>query len=85
MSKLQYTVRAVPFEIIIALRKQAKRTGKSLNQTTIEALAKGVGITPNTSFDDLDWFIGKKSMDAQSFDKALLWLNTLPKEERGTI
>jgi hypothetical protein len=80
MNNTQYTIRSIPPKVDQALRSQAKKTGKSLNETAIEALAKGAGVTPEATFDDLDWFIGNKSIDDNSFDDALRWLDNLPKD-----
>ncbi len=79
MTSRQYTIRSVPPKLDNALRQQAKKSGKSLNEVVIETLAKGAGITPNITFDDLDWFIGNNSLDS-SFEKALEWLDDLPKD-----
>jgi hypothetical protein len=80
MSKTQYTIRSIPPKVDQALRSQAKKTGKSLNEIAIEALAKGAGVTPDSTFNDLDWFIGNKSIDDKSFNDALNWLDSLPKD-----
>ncbi len=45
----------------------------------MEALTKGSGLTEGATFDDLDWFIGKKSLDS-SFDRTIDWLDSAPKE-----
>jgi hypothetical protein len=79
MSNTQYTIRSIPPKVDQVLRKRAKNTGKSLNEVALEALAKGSGVTPNATFDDLDWFIGKQSLDTD-FDKAIKWLDSLPKD-----
>jgi hypothetical protein len=79
MSNTQYTIRSVPAKVDQALRKRAKKTGKSLNEIAVEALAKGAGITPNATFDDLDWFIGSMETDSE-FDKAMVWMDSLPKD-----
>jgi len=42
---MQYTVRGVPKVLDAALREQARAAGKSLNETAIEALADGAGLT----------------------------------------
>ncbi len=41
---MQYTVRNVPKRLDAALRRAAGEQGKSLNQVTIEALTRGVGV-----------------------------------------
>ncbi|MGH9513454.1 MAG: hypothetical protein ACRD2U_15090 [Terriglobales bacterium] len=41
---MQYTVRNVPGHLDAALRRKARDQGKSLNDVTIEALARGAGV-----------------------------------------
>lgn len=79
MKNTQYTVRSIPPKLDIALRQRAKKTGKSLNEVVIETLAKGAGIAPNATFNDLGWFIGNKSL-GRPFDEALEWLDSAPKD-----
>jgi hypothetical protein len=45
----------------------------------IAALEKGAGVSPHSSFDDLDWFIGGKTLNS-SFEEDIEWLNSVPKE-----
>ncbi len=78
---MQYTIRSVPPIVDKALRDRARKSGKSINEVAVEALAKGVGVIPNSIFNDLDWFIGNKSLDA-SFNDALNWLDNLPQDIR---
>ena len=80
MSKTQYTIRSIPPKVDQALRKRAKKTGKSLNEVALEALAKGAGVTPGAHFNDLDWFIGSRSLDSAPFEEAQEWLDSLPKD-----
>lgn len=79
MSNRQYTVRSVPPKLDTALRRRARKTGKSLNEVLIESLAVGAGVSPDANFDDLDWFIGNKSLGA-SFTDEIDWLDAAPKE-----
>lgn len=79
MKSSQYTIRSIPPKLDLALRRRAQKSGKSLNEVLVETLAIGVGISPNTNFNDLDWFIGNKSLGV-SFDQTIDWLNTAPKE-----
>lgn len=57
MKGIQYTVREVPKEVDRALRALAKREGKSLNTTVLDALRRSSGLsgTPpiNHDFDDI--------------------------------
>jgi len=41
---MQYTIRGVSSAIDEAIRTRAKATGKSLNETALDALADGVGL-----------------------------------------
>lgn len=41
---MQYTIRGVPQAVDEALRTRAKSTGKSLNETALDALAEGAGV-----------------------------------------
>ena len=42
---MQYTIRRIPPAIDDALRARARAGGKSLNETAVEALAEGAGLT----------------------------------------
>ncbi|MHB8264249.1 MAG: FitA-like ribbon-helix-helix domain-containing protein [Acidimicrobiales bacterium] len=81
MKSIQYTIRSIPPKVDRALRIRAHKTGKSLNEVAIEALAKGAGIVPGATFNDLDWFIGNKSLD-ESFSEAMEWLDNAPMDIR---
>ncbi len=76
---MQYTIRAIPPKLDTALRRRAQKTGKSLNEVLIETLAKGAGVSPDANFNDMDWFIGNKTLDS-SFDRSLDWLDAVPKD-----
>ena len=39
---IKYTIRGISPELDAVLRKRAKATGKTLNQTVLEALERGV-------------------------------------------
>jgi hypothetical protein len=41
---MQYTIRKIPKSLDAALRRRAKEQDKSLNEVTIEALARGTGM-----------------------------------------
>jgi hypothetical protein len=42
---MQYTLRGIPATVDRALRDRARRSGKSLNEAAIDALAEGVGVS----------------------------------------
>ena len=76
---MQYTLRSIPPKLDKELRKRAKNSGKSLNEVSLEALAKGVGLVDDgRKFTDLDWFIGSKPKDDKQFEKSQKWLDSLP-------
>jgi len=67
----QYTIRKVPRELDFELRRRAKKSGKSLNQTIIKELSEKLGIagaaSEQTIGSTLDWFIGS-GIDQQTLD-----------------
>jgi plasmid stability protein len=42
---MQYTIRGIPAGVDSALRARARAAGKSLNETAVDALAEGSGVT----------------------------------------
>ncbi len=80
MKSIQYTIRSIPPNLDQALRDRARKTGKSLNEVTIDSLSTGVGLKENTVFTDLDWFIGSKNNDDLSLEKSMNWLDKLPND-----
>lgn len=68
---VQYTLRQIPRELDAALRRKAKREGKSLNQVALEALTRGAGTEQAPlKFHDLDFAIGTW-VDDPEFDKII--------------
>lgn len=68
---MQYTIRNVPESLDEALRRAAREQDKSLNDITIEALARGLGITGDRSRQrDLSDIAGTWRKDP-AFDRAL--------------
>ena len=77
----QYTIRKIPLSVDQCLRKRASATGKSFNQTVLDALAKGTGdqTTLRTDFDFLIGSMTKKEaveiegivQEARKIDKEL--------------
>ena len=69
---MQYTVRNVPPDVDRALRRRARREGKSLNEITVEALRDAAGLASHLvrkrSLADV---VGSWQEDAE-FDAALL-------------
>jgi hypothetical protein len=67
----QYTIRNMPEPVDRYLRRQARRSGKSLNQTIISELSERAGVTkdgkPTSLLESLSWFIGS-GMDQDVID-----------------
>ena len=66
----QYTIRNVPDAVDRALRKLARASGKSLNETTLEALSKAAGTDSSARLDEFRDIIGSWVEDPE-FDRAL--------------
>lgn len=77
---MQYTVRNLPRALDEALRRAAREQGKSLNEVTIEALARGAGVTGERSRQrDLSDIAGSWRKDP-AFDRALATQDTIDEE-----
>ncbi len=66
----QYTIRNVPEEVDRALRKQAKASGKSINEVALDALAKAARIDSLSRLEEFRDIIGSWVEDPE-FDRAL--------------
>ena len=77
---MQYTIRNVPRTLDEALRRAARERGKSLNEVTIEALARGAGLTgERTRQRDLSDVAGSWRKDP-AFDRAVAAQDTIDEE-----
>ncbi len=54
-------------------------TGKPLNTLVVETLQRAKQPSSSVAHDDLDWFVGVDSPDAEQ-DSAQAWLDTMPAE-----
>jgi hypothetical protein len=67
----QYTLRAVPDSIDLALRNRSRLESKSLNAVALEALARGLELDAQpVKHTDLDSLIGSWQEDP-AFDQAI--------------
>ncbi|MBN1686885.1 MAG: hypothetical protein JW852_09540 [Spirochaetales bacterium] len=67
----QYTIRNIPEALDRELRERARQRGMSLNDATIEAIKRGLGIVESEiEYHDLDDLIGTWKKDTR-FDQAL--------------
>jgi hypothetical protein len=77
---MQYTIRQVPANLDQALRRTARERGKSLNEVTIEALARGAGVSGERDRQrDLADIAGTWRKDP-AFDSALAAQHTIDEE-----
>lgn len=77
---VQYTVRAVPADIDAALRRQARREGRSLNDVTLEALRRGLGLAVGDGpRNDLGRFAGAWVEDP-AFDEMIATFDRIDDE-----
>jgi hypothetical protein len=67
---MQYTLRKIPSEVDKALRRRARKEGKSLNEVAIEALSRGAGVEMTAQNHELDFAIASWTEDPE-FDKAM--------------
>lgn len=67
---VQYTIRGVPADVDLALRRKAHRRKISLNRLLVEELIKSVGEAPEPSHRSLRALAGRWKEDTQ-FDRAL--------------
>ena len=70
---MQYTIRDIPKEVDDALRRRAKRQGRSLQVVALEALSLGAGVAVNgqrVKRRDLSHFAGTYVPDP-AFEEAL--------------
>jgi hypothetical protein len=71
MTLFQYTVRGVSERLHARIRELATREGKSLNETVLQAISIGVGMTENQiRYADLDDLAGTWVNDPE-FDAAV--------------
>jgi plasmid stability protein len=64
---MQYTLRNIPKNLDRALRDKARAERKSLNAVALDALKRGLGLNGEAvRYDDLDWFFGGNTIDANS-------------------
>lgn len=74
---MQYTIRNVPESLDAALRRSAREQGKSLNDVSLEALARGAGVLgPRRRQRDLSQIAGTWREDPV-FDSAIAAQDTI--------
>jgi len=74
---MQYTLRGIPKKLDKALRKKSREEGLSLNQTAVQVLLRGLGLTDDAPvYHDLDHLIGTWVEDP-AFDEAIREMDTV--------
>jgi hypothetical protein len=81
---MQYTLRNIPKEVDTALRRRAKRQGRSLNEVALEALSMGAGVPVNSDgqvkYRDLSDIAGTYVHDP-GFEEALKEMDQIDPED----
>jgi len=74
---MQYTIRGIPSTVDAELRERARQTRKSLNETVVETLQRGLELeAAEATFDDMDDLIGTWQNDS-AFDAAVAEQDTV--------
>jgi len=80
MSKIQYTIRNIPAPLDRVIKKRAKSSGKSFNQTVVDILSLqtfgSIDINEDAGFD---WLYNKNTLD-DSFDEAIKDISKIDKK-----
>jgi len=80
MNTVQYTIRNIPTVVDQVIRKKAKQTGKSFNQTVVDMLSlQSVGTTKPEENNDFDWLFGSMKLD-DNFDEVVKDLSQIDKD-----
>ncbi len=80
MSRIQYTIRGVSEDLDRCARRLARKEGKSLNATLLEALRKGLGVAESDiRHSDLDDLAGSWVHDPE-FDRAIQEMDSVDPE-----
>ena len=80
MKTTQYTIRAVPKELDVFLRRQARLSGKSLNQTILDYIKQATKLDMQEDDDNFDWIIGANTLDKDSL-RAIAELKRIDKSK----
>lgn len=80
MNKIQYTIRNVPAPLDRVIKKRAKQSNKSFNQTVVDILAmQTFGTTDVYEDAGFDWLYNKKTLD-NTFDEAINDISQIDKK-----
>lgn len=66
MNTTQYTLRSVPKNLDVFLRRQARLRGKSLNQTILDYIQQATKLDMQEDTDNFDWIIGANTLGDDS-------------------
>ena len=80
MAEAQYTIRGIPHRLDKKIREISAKEGKSINETVIEALKAGVGLSDApVRHKDLDELIGTW-VDDPEFDRVIREMDQIDPE-----
>jgi plasmid stability protein len=77
---MRYTIRNIPNCLDATLRRRAREQGKSLNKVTVEALARGAGVSGERSRQRVLLDIAGTWRKDRAFERALAAQDTIDKE-----
>ncbi|MES2273996.1 MAG: hypothetical protein V4487_07370 [Chlamydiota bacterium] len=81
MSASNFNLRGVPSEVMILLKREAKRAHISVNILILKMIERGLGFTPEKlAFHDLDHLAGSwSSADAKTFNENTQYFEQIDK------
>ena len=82
MSASSFNLRGIPTEVMVLLKKEAKKLHISVNVLILKMIEKGLGFSrAKQTFHDLDHLVGKWSEEeAKEFEKNTKYFEKIDKE-----
>jgi hypothetical protein len=80
MTDIQYTIRSIPKNLDLFLRRQAKLQSKSLNQTVLDYIKQATKLDMTEDDEGFDWIIGANTIDDETL-KAIKGLKEVDKHK----
>lgn len=66
MNTVQYTIRSIPRNLDLFLRRQARLQGRSLNQVVLGYMHQATKLDMQVDEDNFDWIVGANTLDEES-------------------
>lgn len=68
MKTTQYTIRSVPEQLDVFLRRQARLSNKSLNRMVLDYIQQATKLDMQDSADNFEWIIGANTLSQDSLE-----------------